>query len=184
MKFCSLLLFVHKTGCHEGRTGGGLTPADHFCMEVPTSQRSWLLSSKIFKEIYSTKMKTKIIKQIHRKKIETRRIKQIYKTKIVKWTSHKGIFKWTHKVLTIITPCKVLAPIFPQKCRPKLKSACPIEYDNGSQPCQQFSFVTSFELNTSKNKKSCILTPVTDSILPSSCTHLFWERKTISFTVI
>ena len=59
----------------------------------------------------------------------------------------------------------------------KTKSPCLIEYDNGSQPCQQFSFVTSFELNTSKNKKSCILTPVTDSFVRSSCTHSFESLK-------
>ena len=59
----------------------------------------------------------------------------------------------------------------------KTKSPCPIEYDNGSQPCQQFSCVTSFELNTSKNKKSRILAPVIDSILPSSCTHFFESVK-------
>ena len=57
------------------------------------------------------------------------------------------------------------------------KSPCPVEYDNRSQPYQQFSFVTSFELNTSKSKKSCILTPETHSILPSSCTDCFESLK-------
>ena len=57
----------------------------------------------------------------------------------------------------------------------KTKSSCPTEYDNGSQSCQQYSFVASFGLNTSKN--TCILTPVTDSILPSSCTHCFESLK-------
>ena len=57
----------------------------------------------------------------------------------------------------------------------KTKSSCPTEYDNGSRSCQQYSFVASFELNTSKN--ICILTPVTDSILPSSCTHCFESLK-------
>ena len=59
----------------------------------------------------------------------------------------------------------------------KTKSPCPVEYDNRSQPYQQFSFVTSFELNTSKNKKSCILTPETHSLLPSSCTDCFESLK-------
>ena len=57
------------------------------------------------------------------------------------------------------------------------KSPCPVEYDNRSQPYHQFSFMTSFELNTSKNKKSCILTPVTHSILSSSCTDCFENLK-------
>ena len=57
------------------------------------------------------------------------------------------------------------------------KSPCPVEYDNRSQPYHQFSFVTSFELNTSKNKKPCILTPVTHSIQPSSCTDWFENLK-------
>ena len=57
------------------------------------------------------------------------------------------------------------------------KSPCPVEYDNRSQPYHQFSFVTSSELNTSKNKKPCILTPVTHSIQPSSCTDWFENLK-------
>ena len=57
------------------------------------------------------------------------------------------------------------------------KSPCPVEYDNRSQPDHQFSFVTSSELNTSKNKKSCILTTVTHSIQPSSCTDWFENLK-------
>ena len=59
----------------------------------------------------------------------------------------------------------------------KTKSPCPVEYGNRSQPYQQFSFVTSFELNTNKNKKTCILTPETHSILPKSCTDCFESLK-------
>ena len=59
------------------------------------------------------------------------------------------------------------------------KSPCPVKYDNRTQPYQQFSFVIFFELNTSKNKKSCILTPETHSILPSSCTDCFESLKPI-----
>ena len=59
----------------------------------------------------------------------------------------------------------------------KTKSPCPVEYDNRSQPYQQFSFMSSFELNTGKNRKSCILTPETHSILPSSCTDCFESLK-------
>ena len=40
-----------------------------------------------------------------------------------------------------------------------------------------FHLLHRFGLSTSKNKNSCIFTPVTDSILPSSCTHIFESLK-------
>ena len=57
----------------------------------------------------------------------------------------------------------------------KTKGPCLTGIENGNQPCQQFSFSTLSEVDTTKS--TCISKSVNDSILPSSSNHCFDRFK-------